>query len=339
MTETGESRVLQTAAVVYNPTKVDVDVLRRVVAAEEDETGWAPSLWLTTEVDDPGQGAARAAVSAGVDLVIAVGGDGTVRAVAEGLRGARIPLGLVPAGTGNLLARNLSLVLNDLPQAVATAFRGADRPIDLGLVKLESDGVASEHAFVVMVGMGIDARMIDDTNYVLKKRVGWLAYARAIFAALRQNRQLDGRYRLDGAASRRIRASTIMIGNCGLLPANILLLPEAAVDDGLFEIVLLRPTSVWGWIDIVRTVFWANAVRRRSPHDTADSNRRAIHYRLGRSIDLHLDGPRRIEIDGDGFGTVTAFRAWIEPEGLTIRVPWPTSLTTGVPASDSHTSS
>jgi len=313
------------AAVVYNPTKVDVDELRRVVAAEEQAAGWAPSLWLTTEVDDPGQRATGTAVAAAVDLVIAVGGDGTVRAVAEGLRGSAIPLGLVPAGTGNLLARNLGFTLNELRRSVSTAFTGVDRSIDLGMVKLEQDGVVSQHAFVVMAGLGIDARMIDDTDDSLKKRLGWFAYAKAISAALRENAQLTGRYRLDAERSRRLRASTIMIGNCGLLPAGILLLPDAAVDDGLFEVVLLRPTSVRGWIEVVGTVFWTNAVLRRSPRTRRPRERsrevRAIHYRLGHTIDIRLEQPRRVEIDGDRFGTATAVRAWIEPDGLTVRIP------------------
>src|SRR3954468_14972540 len=93
------------AAVVYNPTKVDLGELRGAVALAESEAGWAKSLWLETTEDDPGTGQAREAVKQGVDVVIAAGGDGTVRAAAEGLHGSDVPLSLLPAGTGNLLAR------------------------------------------------------------------------------------------------------------------------------------------------------------------------------------------------------------------------------------------
>ncbi|WP_382309761.1 diacylglycerol/lipid kinase family protein [Herbiconiux sp. UC225_62] len=322
------------AAIVYNPTKVDLTALRTAVDAQEAEAGWGPSLWLETAIHGPGQGVTRTAVPSGAAVVIAVGGDGTIRAVAEGLRGSGVPLGLVPAGTGNLFARNLTLTLNDLTGAIATAFTGESRPVDLGLVKLADDGIVTEHVFLVMTGLGIDARMIDDTDDVLKKRVGWLAYARAVAAALRQTRQLTGRYRLDGAPPRGVRANTIMIGNCGLLPANILLLPDAEVDDGLFEVVLLRPTSPWGWAQIMAKVFWENGARRRTApeHRGAVHEVRSLRYRLGRRIDIRLDEPHRVEIDGDGFGTADAVSAWIEPEGLTVRVPGLISPTTGVSA-------
>lgn len=97
------------------------------------------------------------------------------------------------------------------------------------------------------------------------------------------------------------------------------------MDDGLFEVVFLRPSNLRGWLQIVATVFWRNAALRRSAHQPRGTGPRhevrAIHYRLGRTIDIRLDEPRRIEIDGDGFGTANSVRAWIEPEGLTIRVP------------------
>jgi diacylglycerol kinase (ATP) len=112
------------AAVIYNPIKVDLDAIRAVVAREEASAGWGETLWFPTSVDDAGQGPASEAIEAGVALVIAAGGDGTVRAVAEGMRESSIPLALLPSGTGNLLARNLNLTLNDLDHSINTAFTG-----------------------------------------------------------------------------------------------------------------------------------------------------------------------------------------------------------------------
>ena len=128
---------LKTAAVIYNPIKVDIDALRTAVIAAASDAGWGETLWLQTSVEDVGQGVARTAKQRGVDLVIAAGGDGTVRAVAEALRGSTIPLALLPSGTGNLLARNLKLTLNDMPGSVTAAFTGTDRPIDLGVIDIE----------------------------------------------------------------------------------------------------------------------------------------------------------------------------------------------------------
>src|SRR4051794_37820191 len=120
------------AAVIFNPTKVDLKKLKASIARAESEAGWAKSLWLETTEQDPGLGQARTAIEKGVDVVLAAGGDGTVREVAEGLRGSDVALALLPSGTGNVLARNMELTLTNLDELVHTAFGGQDRRIDLG---------------------------------------------------------------------------------------------------------------------------------------------------------------------------------------------------------------
>ena len=131
------------AALVYNPVKIDRDAVDSVLTAIESEVGWEPTLWLETSVEDPGQGQARQAREAGVDVVIAAGGDGTVRAVAEALRGSGLPLALLPSGTGNLLARNLDLTLEDLEHSLRVALTGTDRPIDAAVMQVASPSPAS----------------------------------------------------------------------------------------------------------------------------------------------------------------------------------------------------
>lgn len=255
----------QRAAVVYNPTKVELPELRDAVALAESEAGWAKSLWIETTPEDPGVGQARQAVSQGVDVVIAAGGDGTVRAVAEGLHESNVPLALLPAGTGNLLARNMDLTLSDIPDSVRTAFTGHDRRIDLGMIEVERPtGERETHAFVVMAGIGLDAKMAANTNEDLKKKVGWLAYIDPIARAMRDNEQVRVRYRIDDLPERTMTVHTVMVGNCGSLPGNVLLLPEAAIDDGVFDIVALRPNGFFGWVQIWSKIFWENGVLRRS---------------------------------------------------------------------------
>src|SRR5690606_14248805 len=103
----GEAAMTERIGIVWNPTKIDEDALRDAAA-----TGLAGDvLWWETSEDDPGRAMAQAAVEAGCDVVVAVGGDGTVRTVAEVLAGVEgAPrLGIVPQGTGNLLARNLGI--------------------------------------------------------------------------------------------------------------------------------------------------------------------------------------------------------------------------------------
>ena len=108
--------------VVVNPTKVDVDEVRGDLEAAAAEAGLGTPRLVETTEDDPGFGQTRDAVRDGASLVCALGGDGTVRAVAQELVGTGIPLGLLPGGTGNLLARNLGLPIDSLTEAAAAAF-------------------------------------------------------------------------------------------------------------------------------------------------------------------------------------------------------------------------
>ncbi|MBS3182333.1 diacylglycerol/lipid kinase family protein [Leucobacter manosquensis] len=317
---------LKTAAVIYNPIKVDLDVLRGEVQRAAADAGWNEPVWLETTADDAGQGMVEEARRADVDLVIAAGGDGTVRAVAEGLRGSAIPLALLPSGTGNLLARNLKLTLNDMPGSVTSAFTGRDRPIDLGVIDIERpDASRDQHVFVVMAGMGIDAKMIKNTDGDLKAKAGWLAYLGAIVKSLRDPNELHFRFRLDDGRTKRAVAHTVIIGNCGSLPANILLLPDAVVDDGQFDILLIRPGGLLGWIRVWAKVAWVNGVIRRTRSGRALTGKQKddgdLSYRTGKRFVARLSRPEEIELDGDGFGKAAAFNAWIEPGALQIRVP------------------
>lgn len=248
------------AALVYNPVKVDLERVKAAVSRAEADAGWAETLWFETSVEDPGAGQTREALAAGVDVVIAAGGDGTVRVVAEALRGSDASLALLPSGTGNLLARNLNLTLDDIDNSLAVAFSGKDRAIDIGLIDIETAKGRDHRAYVVMAGLGLDAKMLANTDDDLKKRAGWLAYVDALRKALLDKNQLEFRYRLDDSKTRRVRAHTIIVGNCGALPANILLLPDAAVDDGEFDIVLLRPEGFFGWVQIIVKVVWENGI-------------------------------------------------------------------------------
>lgn len=326
--ETAASPVRRRAALVYNPIKVDLDAIKAAIAAEEREAGWDETLFYETTVEDPGAGQVRDALAAGADVIIAAGGDGTVRVVAEAMRESEASLALLPSGTGNLLARNLDLTLSDVPNAVKVAFTGVDRPIDIGLIEIEPRRGAkrSKHAYVVMAGLGIDAKMLANTNDELKKRAGWLAYVDALSRALRDKNQLHFRYSLDGSAQRHVRAHTIIVGNCGSLPANILLLPDAAVDDGVFDIVLLRPEGFLGWLQIIGKVVWENGVLRRSgvvgqKLMGLTKEVQALRYVKGRELVVRLDEPQEIELDGDSFGEASAFRTWVEHGGLRVRVP------------------
>ena len=329
------------AAIVVNPVKTDPEKLREALAAAEHRHGWEDTLWLETTEDDPGAGQTRAALEQGVDVVIAAGGDGTVRTVAEELRGGDTPLALLPSGTGNLLARNLHLTLDDVEHALDTAFDGTERAIDVGVAELRAgrdgagrDGTGRDatghdaterRAFLVMAGLGMDAQMIAATDEDLKAKAGWLAYVHAIGRVLRDQNELRLRYQLDGGRVHALHAHTVMIGNCGSLQADILLLPDAAVDDGILDIVILRPESVIGWLRIAVKIFWENGVLRRTSVGRRllrdDREVHAMNYLTGREIVLTSSRPEQVELDGDLFGEVSSMRVRVDPGALRVLVP------------------
>ncbi|MGV8894828.1 MAG: diacylglycerol/lipid kinase family protein [Rhodoglobus sp.] len=314
------------AAVVFNPIKVDIRKLRASVDAAEAAHGWAKTAWFETSVQDAGQGATASAIRRGASVVLAAGGDGTVRAVAEGLRGSGIALALLPSGTGNLLARNLELPLSDLGTSVATAFGGDDRVIDVGMARIvRDDGHSEEHAFMVMAGLGLDAKMIKNTSTALKKAVGWLAYVDGIARSLPELKPVKLTYRIDDDPEKSIKAHSIMIGNCGLLPGGLLLMPEAKPDDGILDIAALRPRGPFGWAMVWRKIAWENGVLRKSAIGRKiidlSVDVRDVTYVTGKSLLMTVETPQEFQLDGDEFGEAKSVHAWVDHRALTVRVP------------------
>ncbi len=315
------------AAVVYHPAKAPIARIRQAVAANERRHGWGPTRWYETTAGDSGVAATALARADGPAVVIVSGGDGTVRSAVEELHGTGIPVALVPAGTGNLLARDLGISLSDVEGAVAAAFTGAERPIDVGVAELEDEaGTRRRRAFVVMAGIGLDADMAENTNPVAKKHLGWFAYVSPIARSIIANRLFSLHYRVDGGRTRSALAHTVIVGNCGTLAGNMLLIPKAVVDDGLLDVVMMRPRGRFGWAGIgsrltmqgiARRSRWTRSVLERAPELPS------LAYAQGRRFEARFDLPRLVQLDGDGFGRVVAVRISVRPGALVIRTGAP----------------
>lgn len=274
------------AAVVYNPVKVERATLERIVAARERRHGWGPSAWFETTVADPGSAMAREAVAGGARLVIAAGGDGTIRAVAGGIEGAGVPMGIVPLGTGNLLARNLDLPIDSVDAAVAVAMSGSIRTVDLGKVTFApaSDDPSAAprertEVFLVMVGVGMDADMIDGTNDELKAQVGWIAYASTFVRSVFTGHRIHASYTLDDHEVREAHARSVLVGNCGVLQGGMVLMPGALLGDGKLDVVALRPKGIGGWLRLAYAVLVQNTLLARLGVPPARKWREAIDSR------------------------------------------------------------
>ena len=305
------------AGIVWNPTKTTREVLEAGLGEHELEVSW----YETTE-DDPGQGATQRALDDGVDLVFAAGGDGTVRAVAEQLATSQsqVDLGIIPLGTGNLLARNLGLPLNDPAAAFARAFEGGARPIDLGWVESSLPEGTHRHAFTVMAGFGMDAHMITETDETLKDKAGWLAYVESLGRAVAASEVIDLGLAFDGGATERQQAHTLIVGNCGSLQAGITLLPDADPGDGELDVLILHADGLAGWTDTLRNMVWDNGLMRllRSEDEGATSTDSTTHRRIT-SLTIELDQPRVFEVDGDDLGLTTRIDISVQPAAIRVR--------------------
>ncbi|MFB4351111.1 diacylglycerol/lipid kinase family protein [Microbacterium sp. CR_7] len=301
--------------VIWNPSKPGADQLRSAVEEVFGDADGTQVEWWETTVEDPGRGQAADAVVAGCDVVVAAGGDGTVRAVAEGLAGSDAALGIVPRGTGNLLARNLSIPLNDPSAALIRVRDGEEAKIDIGWVEVDGE----EHAFVVMVGFGIDAQMLVETDEDLKDRAGWLAYVEAMGRALAGTEMTDIALTLDDGEAQELRGHTMLIGNCGMVQGGIRLLPDAVLDDGQLDMLLVSAEGPLQWLDTVRSVVWENGIRRIfGAVDEAVSTNSTTHVAAER-ISVELSSPQVFEIDGEEVGEVSRFSVRVQPAAVTVR--------------------
>ena len=312
---------LKRAGVVVNPTKfADLPMVRERITATCHANGWGDPMFYETTVEDPGAGQAAQAVRDGADLVCSLGGDGTVRNVAEALIGTETPLGILPAGTGNLLARNLDLPVA-LDHAVQVALTGRNRRIDIGelLVGPEPDGTQADaegaaadprpvHHFLVMSGVGMDAEIMAATNENLKKKVGWPAYMLSGLKSL-ISPEFRVRIRVDDELEFRRRARMVVIGNCGRLLGGLVLMPNARVDDGRLDTVIASPKGVVGWVPVATRV----VTRQRKGHPTLD-------HAVCREIRVRTERPIAVQIDGDVIGEATEVFARVRPGVLTVRV-------------------
>lgn len=321
-----DAAVLRRAALVYNPVKADGERLGTLLARLSQAHGWHAPLLLTTTVDDPGQAVTREALAAGVDAVLVAGGDGTVRAVAEVMGGTGTALVIVPSGTGNLFARNLNLPLDHPERIIEAVFTQAATPVDLGWAALTlADGSTAEHAFVVLAGMGLDAYMIANTRADLKKSMGWVAYIEGAARSLPGARPFRAMYQIDGHRLHTAKIHSMLVANCGSLPAGIELLPDASVTDGLLDVALIQPEGILGWLAVWRTVWWQNSVLRRTRTGRKllrfGRHHPSVRFLRGTTTDAAAETPTAIELDGDEFGEALRMTCRVASGALLVVLP------------------
>lgn len=290
------------AAVVINPMKSPDEHFKARLVQVCMDAGWDEPLWLETSKEDPGQGQAKEALEDGVDVVIAAGGDGTIRAVAEVLAGTDTAMGLLPLGTGNLLARNLGIDVLDPLRAARGVLEGSETKIDV--VKVAVDHAEQEQMFLVAAGLGYDASIMANTVDGLKDRVGWLAYVESGLRNL-AGKPVTARITVDGVQQKHRKVRGVMVGNCGKLMGGLEIFPNAVVTDGILDLLTFSPHGRFGWLGVVVGVF-------------GKGKSRSVRSLSGRTAEISLDSPQDFQIDGDHLGSASHLRVTVDPLALTI---------------------
>ena len=234
---------------VVNPVAGNGSARRRFARLLDHHS--AARTWEHVTTAHPGHArelAARAADD-GYDRVLAIGGDGTVCEVANGLAGSQTALGIIPLGTGNDSATNLGIP-SDPVLAVDHATTGEPRPIDLGEITT-SQGTTF---FVSVAGFGFDAAVAWRVNRMPKLIGGTLPYLAGVMLTLWQYRSAGMRICFDGRVVER-RVFMAAVANHASYGGGMRIAPHARADDGLFDVCLVRDLSRFEVLRLVPRIY------------------------------------------------------------------------------------
>jgi diacylglycerol kinase (ATP) len=278
----------------------NVDQIREGIEKGLEETGARfDFVELTGNVH--GRDLTAGARDAGYDLVLVAGGDGTLADAAAGLVGRSVPLGIIPAGTGNIVAQNLGVPLSPR-EAARAAFFGTPEPYDVGRT---DDG----RIFLLGAGAGYDADLIRDADRELKRRFGPLAYIFAMFKNLNVKRS---RYvvELDGEERIHVHAKTVLVTNVSRTMGSLPLAPDARVDDGKLDVVIFTFAGFFQLLLLfVKALF---GVLKQDPR---------VRFYQARSIRISTSRPIPVQVDGEAVERTTPLSVEVLPGALRIMRP------------------
>jgi len=244
----------------------------------------------------------RRALKKKPDVLVVWGGDGMMQRCADALVGHDVPVAVIPAGTANLLARNLGIPI-DLPAAVRIALDGARRRLDLGRL-------GGEH-FAVMAGLGFDAEMIDGADGPVKRRLGRLAY---LWSGARSvgTEPAHVKIKLDGAPWFAGDATCVLVANVAKVFGDIEVFSDATPDDGYLDVGVTTARTPLEWAGALSSI--GVGTQERSPY---------LRLARAKRISVRLRTPLRYELDGGSRGKVTRAKFRVVPAAVTVCVPRP----------------
>jgi YegS/Rv2252/BmrU family lipid kinase len=265
--------------------------------------GWEAEVLAT---GGPGDARLLAAygVREGVNVVAVFGGDGTTMQAAASLVGTDVALGVIPGGTGNLLAGNLRIPTSPA-RAARALVQGRARRFDLGVMD-RPEGLTY---FAVACGAGYDARVMAATMSHHKRRWGIAAYLATTFKLLGELRSGHHLITIDGAEFE-AHAAMVLVANCGeVIPPLVRMRSGIAPDDGLLDVIAVRADS---FSEAVRAVW--DLLREGTGHAAL------VGYGRGRVVKVESEPVQPVQLDGEP-GGVTPFEARVVPGAISIIVP------------------
>ena len=329
-------------AFVINPSKPQAEQRKQHIQEFCEAKHLTQVEYIGTQLDKDGRACALEALEHGADVVVAVGGDGTVRTVASALSGTGHALGIIPIGTGNLFARNMGVPVDDIDAALTVATSHGSRLVDMGrLTLLDHPEDDHGHAFLIIAGIGFDAAMIDDTNPELKANISWLAYfvggVKNLFAP-----KFRGTLTVtsaDGSTHtiKNLDFRTVMAGNCGQIPM-FSLMPAASYDDGLLDFEIIDTTGgILGWANLFGDVVHQTIIGK--PEQNPLSTNSTIEQVQGVSAEITLEKPAKAQVDGDMLPETKHIRFSVDHRALIVRVPDASALEKTAQAAASNATS
>jgi undecaprenyl-diphosphatase len=267
--------------------------------------GWAADVATTGGPGDARRLAAEG-VAAGVEAVVVFGGDGTTMQAAAALVGTEVKLGLIPGGTGNLLAGNLRIPSSPV-RAVAALLKARERRIDLGRIERD-DGM---HYFAVACGSGYDARVMAATPSLQKRRWGMGAYVATTFRLVGELRSVDYVITVDGQEYQ-AQAAMVLVANCGeVIPPYVRLGPGILPDDGLLDVVVMRANGLGQGMRAIWELY-------RTHHPIGSAS--MVGFARGREVRVVASPAQPAQLDGEP-GGMTPFTATIVPGAINVLAP------------------
>lgn len=309
-------------AVVFNPSKISLGKLQEQLSKH----GLADIPKFASDPASNGELAAQEAIALGARTILIFGGDGTIRGVTQAIMdlGSEVSIGLVPIGTGNVLARNLKLPIGNLDKSLSRALAGNPYLIDVGQARsIGLDGTIRTSFFTGLAGVGMDARIMQRTQPALKRKVGWIAYVEGGFRSLPLKfEKFD--FSADETTLRTLKSYTILVGNAGWLPGQISMMPDARLDDGRLDVAAIGPRRLFNWVDFLSRITWQNrvvrplALGRKWLDQTA--NLKTMENLNGSRIRIKPHNPTPMQLDGDVIGEVIEVEFSVKPSSLAINL-------------------